>query len=111
MIHPQDIVDLLNDLLESDPAGIEALVKDRILVNEEVAEHPHVVVSAQPTVGGEYTQPMLGVVGLLNGVLGDEGVRLAYTAYTIDGGSKRIKRFMLVDDETFEPVEKQPPEK
>ena len=57
-------VDLLNDVLERDPEAITKLVNMRIDCNERLANHPTVQVHKFDDVY------RIGVLGLLNGVLG-----------------------------------------
>ena len=57
-------VDLLNDVLERDPEAITKLVNMRIDCDERLANHPTVQVHKFDDVY------RIGVLGLLNGVLG-----------------------------------------
>ena len=57
-------VDLLNDVLERDPGAITKLVNMRIDCDERLANHPTVQVHKFDDVY------RIGVLGLLNGVLG-----------------------------------------
>lgn len=58
----EEIVELLNELLETDRAAIAALTANRVPCNQKIADHPTVQVASQ---NDGYT---LGMIGLLNGI-------------------------------------------
>jgi hypothetical protein len=61
MIH--QIVDLLNEAYEADPAAVHALLCNRVPCNLELAEHPTIVVEENTIAAGHsYTVGMLGVI-------------------------------------------------
>ena len=66
------IVDTLNEAHKADPKAIEILVRVRSWCNQPLAEHPSI--QCGTTVDGLYT---LGLVGLLNGFVGEGPIRVA----------------------------------
>jgi hypothetical protein len=56
----------LNTLVALDPDAMMALVESRVPCNEVLADHPTVQVHV-----GEGGQPMVGLLGILNGLVGD----------------------------------------
>ena len=69
-ITPQDVVNLLNEVLALDPKAMNSLMIQRVPCNPALAEHPSVQVGIDG--GGGYC---FGVLGLFNGLFGsyDEG--------------------------------------
>jgi len=92
-IHPQDVVDLLNELLEINPEAIDDFVSRRVPVGEEIAEHQSVVLRADPD-GDGYKNPRLGVIGFLNGLFTETEDRIAAI---IDKETETAKEFRLID--------------
>lgn len=63
---PQEVVDLLNEAFELDPAAIATLVATRIPCNNPLSEHPTI----QVTYVREGSDKMgIGILGILNGLL------------------------------------------
>lgn len=61
----QDIIQLLNELLALDGQSIQQLACLRVIVNQKLADHPTV-----PVMCAEGTeQPLLGLLGVLNGIV------------------------------------------
>jgi len=86
-----DAVKILNDALERDPDAMAQLVGMRVVCNEKLAAHPTIQAFQH---GDEFR---LGILGLLNGVLGggpsgDIGAQGPVDPAT--GQLKKIKRFV-----------------
>jgi len=64
-----DIVEFLNKAAKLDARAIEGLVNLRVPCNEVIAEHPTIQVAAESK--SENATPFLGMLGLLNGVIGE----------------------------------------
>ena len=65
-IIPEDIVELLNEMLKLDYEGTKKFVEAKIEVNEKIANHETIQVNG-------YTTPreyLLGIIGFLNGLFG-----------------------------------------
>jgi hypothetical protein len=90
MIVPaQLLVDYLNHLLALDPAGISALMDEKVSTTKAMENHPQVVV------GGEEGRPMLSMLGLLQGLVGSR----ERVAKVVTGMGTIIERFAVVVDE------------
>ena len=71
-INPQDVCDLLNELLKLDYHCVKTLVSHRVRCNEAIAGHP--TVQVQKFIDDEH--PKVGLIGILNGLFGirEDGV-------------------------------------
>jgi hypothetical protein len=76
-------IKLLNDALEADPVGINALFSHHVKVNGRLASHPTIQVSDKEG---------LGVLGLLNGVFGCNSKGWGYITAVVEDDGK-ISRF------------------
>lgn len=65
-ISPQDVCDLLNELLAKDPESVNELISLRVPCNQEIADHPTVQVMCHPDIN----KPSVGMLGILNGLFG-----------------------------------------
>ena len=72
MLTADQIVALLNEALSLDKAAIEALFAHRVACNQKIEDHPTIVVG-DPMNG---MPASLGVLGLLNGIVGLDGMRI-----------------------------------
>ena len=95
----QQIVDLLNELLETDIQAIRHLFGNRVACNQAMADHPSVTVDG-PGPNGPFT---LGVLGLLEGIAGIDGKLIA--SVTSDEHYGAIVGFKLID---FAEVKREP---
>ena len=62
------VVRALNEMLECDRHAISELVETRISCNDALADGPYVFV-ASPTLPALSRQPMVGLLGVINGLL------------------------------------------
>jgi len=67
---PQQVVDVLNEVLTADPAAANGLFKQYVPCNQAIVDHPTVIVA------GSNEQPLLGVLGLINGLVGLDRLRI-----------------------------------
>lgn len=67
----QKVVDYLNSAFKSDPAAIHALICINIPCNQELVDHPDVVVNKNNLVGNY----MVSTLGFLNGALTASGMK------------------------------------
>ena len=83
-------ITVLNDALERDPAAITGLVNMRVECNDALSAHPTIQVGLY---GGVHK---VGVLGLLNGALGDSpsGVIGAQGKMDASGRFLRVKKFV-----------------
>lgn len=71
----QQFVDTLNEAYAADPAAIHALLCNRVPCNQELADHPTIVVEENTVAeGSSYTVGMLGVINGLAQVLTGQSV-------------------------------------
>jgi len=64
-ITPEDVVQLLNELLDMDPVAMNKLIEDRVSCNSNVEKHPYVQVNCS-----DPKDPKVGLLGFLNGLFG-----------------------------------------
>lgn len=84
-----EVVALLNELTAMDPAAMHNLVESRVECNEAIADHPTVQVSG--CVNGDGSTYEFGILGLLNGLFGTDG--LSYGAISASFEEGRLLRF------------------
>lgn len=84
------IVAFLNELVKVDPKALQALIESRVECNEIIAKHPSVQV--QTTEQGH----RLGVLGLLNGLVGSTD---SFIAASFDKSGQLIG-FTILGSET-----------
>jgi hypothetical protein len=97
-VTPQDVVDLLNQVVRLDPDFADSFFSMRKRCNDALADHPTIQSVADSL---EPSDSMVGVLGLLNGLFGvaDAGEKAGYGAVTMhcDDFTKRIYAFSLTD--------------
>jgi hypothetical protein len=84
-----EIVDYLNEILRVDPQAITALIDNRIACNQELSDHPTLQVSG--TVGS----PTVGLLGIINGLVGVRADGWGYitAVYDDEEGRERLTHF------------------
>lgn len=88
-------VDILNDLLKDDPEAAADLMRISVYVSEKTANHPHITVRDDADVG-----PVLGVLGIVNGILsanGDGLVQAHYDDSNVLTKFERHRGFTVID--------------
>ncbi len=80
----------LNGLLQTDPEAVRALVETRVPCNEAMAQHPSVQVSVDDGV----EQRTVGLLGILNGLIGVDDDGWGFLAAEFDDEGK-LTRFLL----------------
>lgn len=83
-----DICEYLNELVAIDPAAIQRLMGSRVACNDGLLNHPTTQVSVTEGVG-----PCVGVLGLLNGLIGVGAASWGYVAAVYDD-SHRLQCFV-----------------
>lgn len=79
------IVETLNRIHKADPTVMPALIDIRIHCNEELADDPTVQVDARAG------KTSVGILGILNGVAGDNKEGIIYAVYDDEG---KLTHFM-----------------
>lgn len=85
-------VEVLNRLHLADPTVMQTLVYQRVPCNQAVAEDPTI------QVGGAVNAPMVGILGIINGLFGVNDQSLGYIVANIDGKGKILNFSRLVDN-------------
>jgi hypothetical protein len=100
-ITPQDVCDLLNELLEKDYDCIHELISYRVKCNQAVADHPTVQVQCfKPE-----SKPKVGLLGILNGLFGVREDLFGIICMEVDG--TRIVTFKLTPERISELPERE----
>ena len=92
-------LEVLNDALKRDPEAITQLVNLRVPCNSELAAHPLVQVADYEGV------TRIGVLGLINGALGDSPTGVIGAKGTLDGATGRFLRVRRFVDLRLEKVD------
>lgn len=94
-------ISVLNDALARDPDAVRELVNARVPCNAALAAHPTIR-------AGRYGEVFrIGVLGLINGVLGDSPSGAIGAEGQVDertGRFRRIKRFVDLRDEKVDVI-------
>jgi len=68
----QNIVDVMNDLFKTDPNAIDAILCNRVPVNQKRLDHPTAMCSCK---NEQCDFPTIGLLGILNAIASvDDGV-------------------------------------
>ncbi len=91
-----DVIRVLNSAVECDKDAIHKLVEFRVRCNTTLAQHPTIQVrtTQESTSTGPATRVdvhRVGLIGILNGILGVDEFEQAYLAGSYDGDGKLIK--------------------
>lgn len=84
------IVDFLNELLVLDPEAIHSLIEYRVPCNQQMADHSTVQVMGVDLKGKEPSFKM-GLLGLLNGLVGIKDTGYGYIYAKFDDKGKLVK--------------------
>jgi len=73
-----DVVNMLNDMLLLDPNGVNALFKQRTMINDKLANHPTLQCLEVPNLlindpNRKCMVYIVGLIGILNGIFHEEG--------------------------------------
>lgn len=83
------IIRFLNELYQLDPEAIEKLVETRVPCNDKLADHPTVQVSLDPVT----KQSTVGLLGIMNGLVGTRPDGYGYIAGVYDDVTGRLLSF------------------
>ena len=83
------LIERLNEILKHDPNAVAALIETRVPCSQAMTDHPTVQVHADGT-----NPPRLGVLGLINGIVGAQrnGLGFICAVYDDDGKLLRFSR-------------------
>ena len=91
-----EVIELLNEIVESDCAAARRLVEARVRCNKKLAEHPTIQVGNYHK-KGEF---QVGILGVLNGLFGiDDETGYGQVSADIDGDKISFRR--IIDFEPF----------
>jgi hypothetical protein len=88
-ITPQDVCDLLNEMLKLDYECTYGIATHRQQCNEAIASHP--TIQVQQFKGDEF--PKVGIVGILNGLFGIRDDGMGAICFDFDDESGKILCF------------------
>ena len=94
-IDPSVVVKYLNELFEADTEAMKKLVEHRVETNQAMAEHPTVCVMCNEDKDGQPTDHQLGLLGVINGLVGISGGGWHYIAAEFDEEGS-LHRFLEV---------------
>ena len=80
------IINLLNRIHQKDPEVLPALIDVRVRCNKELADDPTIQVDAR---SGKFN---VGLLGILNGIVGDEGEGVIFAVYDNEGKLTHFKQ-------------------
>ncbi len=83
-IDPSVVVEYLNGLIEADGDAMKNLVSHRVPTNEKMMAHPTVVVMTENDADGKPVNPVVGFLGVLNGLIGMGETSWPYIAAELD---------------------------
>jgi len=69
-ISPSVVVTYLNELIEADCDAVKALVQYRVPTNQNMMDHPSICVMADSDEDGNPVNPVVGLLGVINGLVG-----------------------------------------
>lgn len=91
-IDPGVVVKYLNELLEADNEAIKSLVQHRVKTNDKMMEHPSICVMCDSDENGNPINPVVGLLGVINGLvgLGQNGWHYIAAEFDEDGNLHRF---------------------
>ena len=90
-----DVVDLLNEVCETDAEAMAALCNHRVPCSETLADHPTIQVSGVRHDNGSVTDHKVGLIGLINGLFGVDENGWGYFAANFD--DDKLTGFSILD--------------
>jgi hypothetical protein len=93
---PHAIIDFFNSLLTTDHNAIKELIQKRVPINWELAGYNDLTIIVDTDCDGEPSNPRLGILGILNGLVGVED-NWGKIAVEIDERGK-VRRFVVVNE-------------
>ena len=89
IITPQDIIDVLNEMLKLDPVATRSLIATRTSCNEKLADHPSIQVASSHD---RQWNMNIGLIGIINGFFKNNNP----IGYVIDYNG--VEKFILRED-------------
>jgi len=93
-VDPEIVINFMNEVLEKDPDAIKGLIEHRISCNEDLLSHETVQVLCDADAEGKPTNPTVGMLGILNGLIGKHETGWGFMAaeFDEDGNLHRFVR-------------------
>jgi hypothetical protein len=82
-----DVIHILNDMVRLDPEAAHQLVETRYLCNNDLADHPTIQVM------GNEGKPVVGFLGVLNGIFGADDRGIGYIRAVFDDDTGKLTGF------------------
>jgi hypothetical protein len=91
-----DVIRVLNSAVECDKTAMHKLTEFRVRCNETLAQHPTIQVRTEKESNSSGAAALIdvhrvGLLGILNGILGTDDFKQAYLAGSYDDEGKLIK--------------------
>jgi hypothetical protein len=96
----KDIIDTLNELVETDRDFVNTLISTRFPCNDKLRDHKSVQVSSTIDANNEEI-PMAGFLGVLNGIIGIDRNKYGAVCAVFDDNNK-IKEFKMIETKEFD---------
>lgn len=87
-----EVVSLLNELAVLDPDAMHALVENRVVCNDALADHPTVQVASRGEWNGAGYE--FGILGVLNGLFGSDEAGWGAIAAVFGNEDRRLVGFV-----------------
>jgi len=94
----QLIVDRLNDAMLYDPEAMHKLCETRVSCNQALIDHPTIQVLVD-----DDKPPAVGMIGILNGLVGTRDNGWGYIAGTYDDETGQLLEFQVLDEAAVKP--------
>ena len=93
-VEPDLVINFMNEVFEKDPDAIKGLIESRVSCNEDLMNHDTVQVLCKADDEGKATDPTVGILGVLNGLIGKHETGWGYMAaeFDEDGNLHRFVR-------------------
>ena len=97
-MNAEGVVEYLNDILETDADSLKKLIEFRVDCNDDLMAHENVLVLCDHDSKGNPVNPRVGLLGVLNGMLGlrESGMGQIAAEFDEDG---HLHRFVVITEE------------
>lgn len=86
------VVDYLNEIVKLDPDALHQLCETRVPCNQALSDH------ATTQMAGTVGSPEVGLLGILNGLVGKRADGWGYIAGVYDDDTGKLTHFQMVAD-------------
>ena len=97
-IDPEIVINLLNDFNSKDPEALAQLINFRVNCNEKLVQHETIQVLCESDAAGNIINPKVGLLGILNGLIGVRESGMGFIAAQVNSNTGKIIKFTKVED-------------